>query len=155
MNKQFKKNRKQKGFTLIELMIVVAVIGVLAAIAVPQYQNYIKKSELGAGLATIASLKVNLEDKIATVAEFPTIATADVAAELGASSTPLGDISTVQDSGSSVAGNILLTFGTNSQHNTRKIALNRDANGQWSCLTNVPSTASSTYPKNCSYNALP
>ncbi|MEL4203058.1 pilin [Plesiomonas shigelloides] len=60
-----------KGFTLIELMIVVAVIGVLAAIAIPQYQNYVAKAELGSALSTVSAMKTNVEDYIATHGAFP------------------------------------------------------------------------------------
>lgn len=51
----------QKGFTLIELMIVVAIIGILAAIAIPQYQNYIAKSQVSRVMAETGSLKTVLE----------------------------------------------------------------------------------------------
>ena len=51
----------QKGFTLIELMIVVAIIGILAAIAIPQYQNYIAKSQVSRVMSESGSLKTVVE----------------------------------------------------------------------------------------------
>ncbi|UYB53340.1 pilin [Xanthomonas sp. AM6] len=53
--------KKQQGFTLIELMIVVAIIAILAAIALPMYQDYVAKSQATAGLAEITPGKTQFE----------------------------------------------------------------------------------------------
>jgi type IV pilus assembly protein PilA len=50
--------KAQAGFTLIELMIVVAVIGILAAITIPIYQNYLVRAKVGSALGSIASIKM-------------------------------------------------------------------------------------------------
>ncbi|TVO62528.1 prepilin-type N-terminal cleavage/methylation domain-containing protein [Denitromonas ohlonensis] len=49
--------RAQQGFTLIELMIVVAIIGILAAVAIPQYQDYTIKAKVGNALTAVDSIK--------------------------------------------------------------------------------------------------
>ncbi len=54
-------NTAQKGFTLIELMIVVAIIGILAAIAIPQYQNYIAKSQVSRAMGETSAIKTAVE----------------------------------------------------------------------------------------------
>jgi type IV pilus assembly protein PilA len=61
MNAQF-KNFRQQGFTLIELMIVVAIVGVLAAIALPAYQDYTIRAKVSEGLARAAEAKTSVSE---------------------------------------------------------------------------------------------
>ena len=62
---------KQQGFTLIELMIVVAIIGVLSAIAIPAYQDYTIRAQVSEGLRLSAGAKVALIDYYANNGDWP------------------------------------------------------------------------------------
>jgi type IV pilus assembly protein PilA len=67
--------RKQQGFTLIELMIVVAIIGILAAIAIPAYQDYTVRSKVTEGLNMIGAAKTSVADAWNTLGAMPADAT--------------------------------------------------------------------------------
>ena len=64
--------RNDWGFTLIELMIVIAIIGTLAAIAIPQYQDYIIRSKVSEGLGLANSVQTNVADTFQDLGRIPT-----------------------------------------------------------------------------------
>lgn len=96
------RNTKQGGFTLIELMIVVAIIGVLAAIAVPQYQNYVARAQVSEAISLASSAKTAVSEYYMTNGDFP--ADNDIAGLSDA-----GDISGSYVSSVSVGDNGVIT----------------------------------------------
>ncbi|WP_374325642.1 pilin [Aquipseudomonas alcaligenes] len=65
------KAQMQKGFTLIELMIVVAIIGILAAVALPAYQDYTKRSHVSEGLSLASGAKTSVTEFYSSMGRFP------------------------------------------------------------------------------------
>ncbi|MEZ7518133.1 pilin [Psychrobacter sp. Arc9] len=142
-------NTAQKGFTLIELMIVVAIIGILAAIAIPQYQNYIAKSQVSRAMGETGAVKTayetclndgktaenacNLGWTTSNILTLTTPAPAATGANIGTNATALTTNGTIVGtfSGSASAD---LTGGT-----AKTITWTRDStNGSWSCATTAP-----------------
>ncbi|WP_283598058.1 pilin [Photobacterium phosphoreum] len=116
--------KKQNGFTLIELMIVVAVIGVLSAIAVPQYQEYVKKAAVGTALASVSAYKTNIEDNIANVGNFPAVSAAFGIGKITATS------AAISTEGNKITAEIL----EGSAKNTKVQLLRK--NDEWTCVQN-------------------
>ncbi|WP_373937771.1 pilin [Vibrio kanaloae] len=123
------KRTNQKGFTLIELMIVVAIIGVLSAIAVPAYKDYVSKSEASSALATLKSLQTPAE---LTFQEDRALSNAISALGVSSGSNTLGTLSISNVGSSTVSPEILFTFNGGALNN-ETLTLKRDEDTGWSC----------------------
>jgi len=138
----------QQGFTLIELMIVVAIIGILAAIAIPQYQQYIAKTQVARLFGEISSAKVDVEDKMAHNTNVATVADTSYV-----DSTLTTNASAVSDAALGTA-TIAATMDENVSPavNGAIITLTRAATGVWSCAVTKSTNAGwkdSFVPKGC------
>ncbi len=71
MLQRIKKAKNEKGFTLVELMIVVAIIGILAAIAIPQFAKYRARAQNSAALSDLRNMRTDLEGFYAEWQAYP------------------------------------------------------------------------------------
>ena len=100
-------SRVQKGFTLIELMIVVAIIGILAAIAIPAYQNYTIRSQVTEGLNLAGAVKTSVAEYFANNGTWP-VGLVGNAPALGYTAMPSGKyVASVNVA----TGTIIITYG--------------------------------------------
>ncbi|MBD0787443.1 pilin [Vibrio sp. Y2-5] len=119
--------KKQKGFTLIELMIVVGIIGVLSAIAVPAYQSYLLKTEANTAVSIPRTLLTNIDLEIQETGAFPTNLN-----EVGgdANMSALGELALANTG--TTEGTLIFTIKSESALKDKTVTFTRSANG-WKC----------------------
>ncbi len=144
----------QKGFTLIELMIVIAIIGILAAIAIPQYQNYIARSQVTRGMSEATTVRTAVETCIldgrltlgqqagqcAIGATGSNILTGDV--QDGGPTLPAGTGVPQVTSPLTETSTITATFGNNASariqaNGANTLTFTRATDGTWTCASTV------------------
>ena len=139
-------NTAQKGFTLIELMIVIAIIGILAAIAIPAYQNYIARAQFAESQTLLSGVKPVIQEKVDQGTAY---------AAGNGSDNPLGIAKTgkygtieypafAADGGSATA---VYSFGSNVNKNlqTKKVIYTYTPASGWACKT----TVAADFANNC------
>jgi len=137
----------QKGFTLIELMIVVAIIAILAAIAIPQYQNYIIRTQVSEGMNLADGAKTAVSEYYTNKGGWP-----NANSSAGLPDTTASTGGKYVDHVSVAGGPIVATFGkeSNSKINGDVLVLSpSDLGGtiSWNCKSNAQSTTKTNVPE--------
>ncbi|WP_323054279.1 pilin [Microbulbifer thermotolerans] len=139
--------KKQQGFTLIELMIVVAIIGILAAVALPAYQDYTKRSHVSEGLSLASGAKAAVQEYYSSQGTWPS---SNSAAGLDAASKIKGNAVTKLEVGS--GGVISVTFDSKVGSSNNVLALvPKDEGGSitWDCTTSKTTIDDKYLPSRC------
>ncbi len=141
----------QQGFTLIELMIVVAIIGILAAIAIPAYQDYTIRSQVSEGMTLGSGMKTALSEFYQQTGRFPTNHTS---AGLPAAGTISGQYVVSVTAGTST-GTITATYGNKANTNIVNATLMLSAithagSIEWACKAGATNPVNAKYlPSSC------
>lgn len=148
----------QQGFTLIELMIVVAIIGILAAVAIPAYQDYTVRAKVTEGLSLAAAAKTSVSEFWSSKSYFPSSnASAGLADDPTEISGPVvQSVAVGSDSGAAGDGQILVTLssaGLPEDVVTTTIELSPSTNGgaiAWVCRPGSTNPVPAKYlPSSC------
>ncbi|WP_079214011.1 pilin [Ventosimonas gracilis] len=136
--------QSQKGFTLIELMIVVAIIGILAAIAIPQYQNYVARSQFSRVMGEMGSLRTLWEFCLSegrNIPQWRAKPTSDDRCAMGEVKSNLikgrhneNGFPTIQINGNVTIMEAKFT-GASAKLNDKRIFWTRNAHGGWKCTS--------------------
>jgi type IV pilus assembly protein PilA len=139
--------RVQQGFTLIELMIVVAIVGILAAIALPAYQDYIARSKMSEVMAALGAAKTSVSEFASSQGALPADKTAAGVGK-GANAKYLGDL----DFNGTQLVATLAAFNNTDLDGKKiffKATLGSDNTVTWGCGTDAATTAYKYFPSLC------
>lgn len=139
---------KSNGFTLIELMIVVAIIGLLAAIAIPAYQDYTTRAKVGEGLSIATGAKVAVTETRLTLGRYAAASNASYGLTPSSSITG-NNVSAVAVSNTS--GGITITYTRDQNISNLSIVLTPSVSATmgavvWSCTLNGGNGGGGTVP---------
>ena len=144
-NSKFKKN-SVSGFTLIELMIVVAIIGILASIATAQYQRFIAKAQVSEAANLLGGAKTVVEFEAAQNDTFPANGSLEDVG-IKTSGTYIESI-TSSDADKTLTA-LFRTTNTSALLHGKTLVFQRDSNGSWTCKVTPSTIPSNLLPKVC------